>query len=140
MKRQVILDTGPLVAFINGRDRYHKWSILQWAQIDPPLLTCEAVLSESCFLLRGVEGGQAAVLELLKRGVLNVIFRIDDSVKQITWLLQKYSDVPMSLADACLVRISELYIDSHVLTLDNDFRIYRKNKRQVISVLSPSDL
>ena len=140
MKRQVILDTGPLVAFINGRDRYHKWSILQWAQIDPPLLTCEAVLSESCFLLRGVEGGQAAVLELLKRGVLNVIFRIDDSVKQITWLLQKYSDIPMSLADACLVRISELYTDSHVLTLDNDFRIYRKNKRQVIPVLSPSDL
>ncbi len=140
MKRQVILDTGPLVAFINGRDRYHKWSILQWAQIDPPLLTCEAVLSESCFLLRGVEGGQAAVLELLKRGVLNAIFRIDDSVKQITWLLQKYSDVPMSLADACLVRISELYTDSHVLTLDSDFRIYRKNKRQVIRVLSPSDL
>ena len=72
--------------------------------------------------------------------VLNVTLRIDDSVKQITWLLQKYSNVPMSLADACLVRISELYTDSHVLTLDSDFRIYRKNKRQVIRVLSPSDL
>jgi predicted nucleic acid-binding protein len=140
MKRQVILDAGPLVAFINGRDRYHKWSTLQWAQTDPPFLTCEAVLSESCFLLRGIKGGQATVLELLKRGVLSLPFRIDDSVKQITWLLQKYSDVPMSLADACLVRMSELYSDSHVLTLDDDFRIYRKNKRQVIPVYSPSDL
>ena len=139
MKRQVILDTGPLVAFINGRDRYHQWSILQWGQIAPPLLTCEAVLSESCFLLRGVEGGQVAVLELLRRGVLNVTLRIDDSVKEITWLLRKYSDVPMSLADACLVRISELYTDSPILTLDNDFKIYRKNKRQVIPLLSPLD-
>jgi predicted nucleic acid-binding protein len=139
MKRQVILDTGPLVAFINGRDRYHEWSTLQWSQIDPPFLTCEAVLSESCYLLKGIEGGQAIVLELLRRGVLNLSFRIDDSIKQITWLLQKYSDVPMSLADACLVRMSELYAESHVLTLDDHSRIYRKNKTQVIPIFSPSD-
>jgi predicted nucleic acid-binding protein len=74
MKRQVILDTGPLVAFLNGRDRCHEWAMLQWAQIDPPLLTCEAVLSEACFLLRGIEGGQAAVLELLRRGVVHLAF------------------------------------------------------------------
>lgn len=140
MKRQVILDTGPLVAFLNARDRYHQWSATQWARIDPPLLTCEAVLSEACFLLRGIEGGQAAVLELLKRGVLSLPFRLDDAVKQITWLLRKYSDIPMSLADACMVRLSEIYPDSHLLTMDADFRIYRKNKRQVIPVLSPSDL
>jgi predicted nucleic acid-binding protein len=139
MKRQVVLDTGPLVAFINGRDKYHKWSTLQWGQIAPPLLTCEAVLSESCFLLSGVEGGQVAVLELLRRGVLNVTLKIDDSLKEITWLLRKYSDVPMSLADACLVRMSELYTDSTILTLDNDFKIYRKNRRQVIPHLSPPD-
>jgi predicted nucleic acid-binding protein len=139
MKRQVILDTGPLVAFINGQDRHHNWSILRWAQIDPPLLTCEAVLSEACFLLKGNEGGQAAVLELLRRGVLQLAFRIDEHVNQITWLLQKYSDIPMSLADACLVRMSELHANSPVLTVDDDFRIYRKNKRQVIPILSPSD-
>lgn len=79
------------------------------------------------------------MLELLKRGVLNLAFRIDDSVKQITWLLQKYSNVPMSLADACLVRMSELNADSPVLTLDTDFRIYRKDKKQVIPIISPSD-
>jgi len=139
MKRRIILDTGPLVAFINGRDKYHEWSKLQWAQIEPPLLTCEAVLSESCFLLRDDRNGPLSVIELLRRGVLNLAFRIDDSLDQIKWLLHKYSDVPMSLADACLVRLSELYSDSQILTLDSDFKIYRKNKRQVISLLTPSD-
>jgi len=140
MKQRIILDTGPLVAFINGRDRYHEWSKLQWAQIEPPFLTCEAVLSETCFLLRNIGKGQSTVLELLKRGVLNLSFRIEDSIEQIKSLLQKYSDIPMSLADACLVRMSEVYTGSSILTLDNDFRIYRKNKRQVITILTPSDL
>jgi len=139
VKRLVILDTGPLVAFINGRDRYHQWSISQWAHIDPPLLTCEAVLSEACFLLKDNEGGQAAVPELLRRGILRLPFRIDEHAGEIKWLLQKYADVPMSLADACLVRMSETYADSPVLTIDGDFRIYRRNKRQIIPVLSPSD-
>ena len=139
MKQQVILDTGPLVAFINGRDRYHNWATVQWGQIRPPLLSCEAVLSEACFLLRGIEGGQAAVLELLRRGILHLPFRIEEHINQITWLLQKYSDVPISLADACLVRMSELYADSPVLTLGDDFRIYRKNKRQVIPIQTPLD-
>jgi len=140
MKRQVILDTGPLVAFLNGQDRFHEWASLQWAQIDPPLLTCETVLSEACFLLRGIEGGQAAVLELLRRGVVHPAFRLNEHVNQITWLVKKYSDVPMSLADACLIRMAELYTDGPVLTLDDDFRIYRRNKREIIPLLSPSDL
>jgi uncharacterized protein len=139
MNRLVILDTGPLVAFINGRDRYHEWSKLHWARFDPPLLTCEAVLSEACFLLKNNEGGQAAVLELLRRGILRLPFKIDEHADQIKWLLQKYADVPMSLADACLVRMSEMYADSPVLTMDDDFRVYRKNKRQIIPILSPSD-
>jgi predicted nucleic acid-binding protein len=103
-------------------------------------LTCEAVLSEACFLLKGIEGGQAAVFELLKRRVVHLAFRLNEHVNQITWLLRKYSDVPMSLADACLVRMSELHADGLVLTLDDDFRIYRKNKREIIPILSPSDL
>ena len=140
MKREVLLDTGPLIAFINARDRYHNWTILHWAQIAPPLLTCEAVISEACFLLKGIKGGQSAVLELLRRGVIHLPIRIDEHLNQIKWLLEKYNDVPMSLADACMVRMSELYPNSLLLTIDNDFNIYRKNKRQVISVLLPPDL
>jgi len=140
MKRRIILDTGPLVAFINRRDKYHKWATLQWAQIEPPLLTCEAVLSEACFVLGSLEGGQITVFELLQRGVLHIPFTMIEHVNLLDRLLQKYSDVPMSLADACLVRMSEMYSESIVLTLDSDFNIYRKNKRQVIPVLSPYDL
>jgi uncharacterized protein len=140
MKREVLLDTGPLVAFINGRDIYHDWAMAQWAHITPPLLTCEAVISEACYLLRGAKRGQAAVMELINRGILNLPVRIDEHIKQLTWLLEKYNDIPMSLADACMVRMSELYSDSLLLTIDNDFNIYRKNKRQAIQVLSPPDL
>ena len=139
MKRRVILDTGPLVAIINGRDKYHKWATLQWAQIESPLLTCEAVLSEACFLLGSFDGGQIAVIELLKRGILHTPFRMIEHINQIAWLLQKYSNVPMSLADACLVRMTEVYAESLVLTIDTDFSIYRRNKRQVIPILSPRD-
>jgi len=139
MRERVILDTGPLVAFINGRDRYHEWAKMQWAEINPPLLTCEAVLSEACFLLRGLDGGDKAVLELLHRKVLDIPFRLVEYVSQIAWLLKKYADIPMSLADACLVRMTELYPDSPVLTLDTDFNIYRRNKHNVIPTLSPSD-
>jgi predicted nucleic acid-binding protein len=136
MKQNVIIDTGPIVAFINARDEYHKWAKEQWSRIAPPLLTCEAVLSEACFLLRDIHGGAEIVLELLKRGVLNISFQIEDSLDQIKWLLKKYSDVPMSLADACLVRMTEMYPGSHIFTLDSDFRIYRKNIRNIIPLIS----
>ncbi len=137
MKNRVILDTGPLVALINAHDRYHEWSKMQWADMAPPLLTCEAVLSEACFLLRNSDGGSRIVLELLERNVLNIPFRLMEDVTQIAWLLKKYADIPMSLADACLVRMTELYPDSIVLTIDSDFNIYRKNKRNIIPTLSP---
>ena len=139
MRERVILDTGPLVAFINGRDRYHEWAKMQWAEMNPPLLTCEAVLSEACFLFRGLDGGDRAVLELLHRKVLDIPFRLVEYVSQIAWLLKKYADIPMSLADACLVRMTGLYPDSPVLTLDTDFNIYRRNKHNVIPTLSPPD-
>ncbi len=139
MKRRVILDTGPLVAILNGSDKYHQWATLQWAQIEPPLLTCEAVLSEACFLLGGLDGGQVAVFELLKRRILHIPFIMIEHIDQIAWLSQKYSNVPMSLADACLVKMAEVYPESSVFTIDTDFSIYRKNKRQIIPIISPYD-
>lgn len=136
MKHNIIIDTGPLVAFINARDKYHEWTKEQWSRITPPLLTCEAVISEACFLLRGIHGGPEIALELIKRGVISLPFKMEDSFNQIKWLLKKYSNVPMSLADACLVRISEIYSDSSIFTLDSDFSIYKKNKRNVIPLIS----
>ena len=137
MKRSVILDTGPLVALINHRDRYHEWARLQWAGIEPPLLTCESVLSEACFLLRISHRGQRAVFELLERGVITIHFKLIENTDEVSRLLTKYHDIGISLADACLVRMSELHSESTVLTLDRDFKIYRKSNRQVIPLLSP---
>ncbi len=138
MKPQIILDTGPLVALLNRGDRHHRWAMDQWAQIVPPLFTCEAVLAEACFLVRRFPGGQAAVLDLVQRGVLDVSFRLIEETDAIFRLLRKYRDVPMSLADGCIVRMAERRAAGLVLTLDSDFSIYRKNGRQVIPTLGPA--
>lgn len=137
MKHQVILDTGPLVALLNRGDRHHQWVREQWARIAPPLFTCEAVLAEACFLVRHFPGGQAAVMELARRGILDLSFRLTEETEVIVRLLKKYQDVPMSLADGCLVRLAERHAGSVVFTLDSDFSIYRKNGRQMIPTLTP---
>ena len=137
MRRYVILDTGPLVALLNRRDRHHGWAREQWTHIAPPLLTCEAVLAEACFLVRRFDGGQAAVLALASRGVLDLSFHVAEETTAVSRLLKKYHDVPMSLADACLVRMAERCAESVVFTMDSDFMVYRKNGRQLIPMLAP---
>ena len=137
MRAGVLLDTGPLVASINRRDRFHEWAKSQWAEIEPPLLTCEAVLAESCFLLQHLSGGSRTVAELVNRKIVEIPFRVEPHAKSLARLLDKYSNVPMSLADACLVRMSELYENIAVLTLDSDFQLYRRHGRQTIPTLMP---
>ncbi len=137
MDKSIIVDTGPLVAFLNRTDRFHQWIKEKWERISPPLLTCEAVLTETCFLLRHLSGGSHAVLELVNRGVIQTPFHLEAEVQSIKKLVKRYADVPMSLADACLVRMAEQRAQSKVLTLDPDFRIYRKNSRHVIPILIP---
>lgn len=131
--QKVLLDTGPLVAFLNKKDQYHEWAIAQFAIMRPPLLTCEAVLSESCFLLRHYKNGSVNVLNLLERELLNIRSRPQDELSAIKILLDRYKDIRMSLADGCLVRMAEQITDSVVFTLDRDFKLYRKNKRKLIS-------
>lgn len=138
MRACALLDTGPLVAFLDRRDRFHTWATEQWDRIDPPLLTCEAVLSEACFLLRDLPGGAPAVLDLIVRGVLRVGFAIQGEAAAISRLMGRYANVPMSVADACLVRMVERHPGSRVLTLDHDFRLYRSHGRHVIPVMMPA--
>ena len=133
-----ILDTGPLVALLNRRDRHHHWARDQWARIEAPLFTCEPVIAEACFLVQRIDGGQAAVIELVDRGVVDVSFRVAEESAAISRLLRKYRDVPMSLADGCLVRMAERHTDGVVVTLDSDFNVYRKNGRQMIPTLMPA--
>ena len=137
MRRAVIVDTGPLVALVDARDQDHGWTVDQWSQIEPPLITCESVISEACFLLAQTRTGGAPVLEMLARNVLSLPFRLEDHGRTVRALMRKYADVPMSLADACLVRLAEVTIHSTVLTLDRDFKVYRKHGRQVIPLMIP---
>jgi len=139
VKREVILDTGPLVALLNARDQHHDWAVAQWGDIEPPLLTCESVISEACFLLDQTRAGSAAVFEMLLRKAIALSFRLEEHLKEAQGLRAKYADVPMSVADASLVRMAEQFSRSAVLTLDSDFTVYRKHGRRVIPLLLPAE-
>lgn len=137
MKGAVLLDTGPLVAFLAAGTKHHEWVCEQWKRLHPPLLTCEPVLTEAAFLLKR-EGRETDLLfELLERGVLRVGLEVEDQLADLRVLMRRYRDRPMSLADACLVRLSELHSGGTVLTFDSDFRIYRRHGNKVIPVLMP---
>ena len=137
MKNRVIVDTGPLVALLNKNDSAHRWTLLQLQAIAPPLMTCEAVLAEATYLTRQMPGARAALIEMVGEGFLSIGMALADHHSAILSMVRRYADAPMSLADACLVRLAELYPQSPVLTLDSDFSIYRKNGRQVIKLLKP---
>lgn len=138
MAASVVVDTGPIVAFLDADDQYHDWAKEQFARLRPPLLTCEAVLTEACFLIRRAEGDECAVIQLIERGVLNVVRLFDAEAAAIARLMRRYKNVPMSLADACLVRLVELTSQATLFTVDSDFEIYRQKGRRVIPLLAPA--
>jgi uncharacterized protein len=138
MKPQILLDTGVLVALLSKADQFHPWATTTVTTANYPLLTCEAVITEACFLLQRDSRSQQAVLSLVNRGAVQIAFCLSDEMKAIEELIARYENVPMSLADACLVRMAELYPESTVLTLDSDFRIYRKNRNQEILIIMPA--
>ena len=134
-----LVDTGPLVAALNGRDKHHPWARELLGSIRPPLLTCEAVLSEAAYLLRGLAGAPASLLELLTRGLIQSPFRLQDEAPAVRQLLTRYSSARMDLADACLVRMTELHPDCELITIDREFRdVYRRRGRQVIPTVMPA--
>lgn len=137
MRRKVLLDTGPLVALLNGSDRYHAWARDQFAVIEPPLATCEAVIVEACHLLRHQPDGERIVLDILKRGVVEIDFALRGEIEPVQELRTRFANVPMDLADACLVRMAELRHGSRLLTLDSDFTVYRMQGRRVVPTILP---
>jgi predicted nucleic acid-binding protein len=137
LKPTILIDTGPLVAFLNRRDHQHGWTVRALQELEAPLLTCEAVLSEACFLLRKTPGGAAAVMQLVARGLIRVPFHFEDEAPAIRKLLSRYADVPMSFADACLVRMAEQFPSPLLVTLDRDFKLYQRNGRQTVPVAMP---
>lgn len=135
----VIADTGVLVALLDRREKFHAWTVGQAGEISPPLLVCEPVLAEVCFLLAGLPGARAAVRHNLAVGAWRIDFDLPAEYDRVFDLMETYADQPMSLADACLVRMSELRQSAIVFTLDRHFRVYRRNRRQVIPLLIPPE-
>ena len=134
---QLILDTGPWVALHCRNEQHHAWAKAQFASTSEPLLTCEAVVAETCFLLARAGFDPARALELMERGVVRLGMSLDEEIATVRTLFSRYENVPASLADACLIRMSELYDPCRVLTLDSDFHVYRRHGRKTIPLLTP---
>jgi predicted nucleic acid-binding protein len=133
----VLVDTGPLVAFLVETDSHHAWAAKRFQELPAPLLTCEPVLTEAFYLVSRLRNGPRRFFELLGSGLLNVEFAVLAERDALRKLVHKYADLPMSLADACVVRMSEQIDGAVVFTTDSDFRAYRKNGRQLIPLIMP---
>lgn len=131
-------DAGPLVAYLNAAEAAHSWAARIFRGLSLPMLTCDAVLSETYYLLRDEPTAVEGLHQLLERGIIVSAFESSTQSSELTRLMRRYQNLPMSFADACLVRMSELLPDARILTLDSDFRIYRRHGRQSIPVLMPA--
>jgi predicted nucleic acid-binding protein len=135
---RAIVDTGPLVAFLDRAERHHRWVVDCIDEIQAPLLVCEPVLAEAMHLLARHPKAHGALFDLLQNGALSLAFRIGENLDPLRNLLHKYRDTPMSLADACLVRMAEIHGQHAVFTLDSDFSVYRKHGRQPLTLIQPA--
>ena len=129
-----IADTGYLVALLRRDDEHHRWAKALAGQFELPLLTCEPVLAEAAFHLES----NIHILEMLKRSVIRVAFDCSRHLEKLSDLARRYENRRPDLADLCLIRMSELYPRYLIITVDEaDFRIYRRNKREIIPTLCP---
>ena len=135
--RKAIGDTGAIVALLDRSDQDHQWSLESFKTLRAPILTCEAVLAEAWHLLGAAPPARTTFSKLYKQGIFRVELEFGRQSEAIWELLAKYHDIPMDLADACVVRLSELFPKHTVWTVDSDFKVYRRNKRNVIPILAP---
>jgi uncharacterized protein len=135
MARSVLVDAGFLVALLSSRDANHRWATAQTQHHPPPWRSCDAVLSEAFHLLGA--RGSPGLAALLRRHAIVSAFHLGDEVEPVLALMHKYADLPMSFADACLVRMTEGLTNSVLLTTDNDFRVYRRHGRHTVPCVMP---
>ena len=131
----VLLDTSCIVALLDRSEEFHEQAAKVVVAIEAPLITCEAVIAESCYLLRNHKHAAEAVLENVDRGIFVLPFRLSSNVASVLKLMKKYASVPMDFADGCLVDMASEYQTGDILTLDSDFRIYRWGKNRAFNHL-----
>ena len=137
MDASVVVDTGPIVAMLDADEANHGWVMSQVQRLRPPLITCEAVLTEAAFLMSRAGVDSSVVPQLVTRGFVTIAKLFDDDAAHILGLMTRYRNVPMSLTDACLVRLVERTPNATLFTLDTDFSIYRQKGRRLIPLLAP---
>ena len=136
MRSGTLLDTGPIVAYLYSRDAYHDWAVEAFSEVQPPVITCEAVLTEACFLIERNRWPATRVLEYALESEIRIGLQLEREMRAIRALMHRYANVPMSLADACLVRLAEI-TDLPICTLDHDFAIYRAGRRRSLTLITP---
>lgn len=136
MTKAVLLDAGPWVAYLRRADQHHDWAREQLSARGE-FVSCEAVLAEVCARLQYYGHDPVVALEFVKSGVVTLDFDLQSNLLAVQNLMRRYQDQPMDLADACLVRMTEIEPRSLVVTTDQDFRIYRRNGREVVPHLLP---
>lgn len=133
----IVLDAGPLVALLDASDAHHAWAAGEFARFEGKVRVCEAVLTEALFLLRSLPPAQEKILEWVERGELTCDFVLLEEARAVRALWSRYANVPMSLADACIVRMAEMHPRSVICTIDPDFSIYRRDVRHPLNLLAP---
>ena len=129
-----ILDAGPLIAALNRDDHHHRWARETLARLGPPFHTCPEAMAEAA----AMTGRPAAIVEMIHAGEVLLSFDLAEQAAAVLVLLKKYADREMDLADACIVRMTELVRECRVVTLDrSDFSVYRRNGRDIIPVIAP---
>lgn len=138
--RPVLVDTGVIVALLDASERHHKLCARTVERLYVPLITCEAVIAESCYLLRNLPGAAEAVLDNVAAGVFQIPFQLCGESRGVKQMLKKYSDHKIDLADACLIVLAEQFRTPDVLTLDRDFAIYQWGKNKPFQLLPEREL
>jgi predicted nucleic acid-binding protein len=133
--KPVLLDAGAIVALLDRSEKFHQACAAAIRQLEAPLITCEAVLAETCYLLRNLPGASEAVIENVAAGIFQVPFQLSREALAVKQVLRKYRDRKIDLADACLICLAEEFGTADILTLDKDFEVYRWTRRKPFRIL-----
>ena len=134
----LLTDSGPIIALLDSSDQHHGWAVEQFSHLTGALVTCEGAITEATHLLLDAGVKPWGVLELLERQIITIQFDLESNLDRVLSLMKKYADTPMDFVDACLVVMTESKRDCRLITLDSDFRIYRRFERQSIPLIMPT--
>jgi hypothetical protein len=133
----VLVDSSFLIALYDCSDFYHTRCLRAYELLDRKLVTCEAVITESVYMLRYARGAAEALLAGIECGALEIGFRLSEAAGSIQTIMEKYRDTPADFADACLVHMADELDTGDILTLDNDFTHYRWRRNRHFRMLIP---